>query len=77
LLGEAYWDAASLGTAISGFARAGIWAVNRDDFQKSFFVPSISKDLMVNNGGTTESLVNILKVHHHQTVQLVDTKREK
>jgi hypothetical protein len=54
LLAEAYGRAASVGTAMNGFERSGIWPLNPEVFQESDFVPSALKYRIANDYVNTE-----------------------
>jgi hypothetical protein len=41
LFGKAYGQAATVGTAMNGFAETGVWPVNRDVFQDWHFVAAM------------------------------------
>ncbi|KAJ4441282.1 hypothetical protein ANN_11136, partial [Periplaneta americana] len=41
LFGKAYGLAATIGTAVNGFAKTGVWPVNRDVFQDCHFVAAM------------------------------------
>jgi hypothetical protein len=68
LFGKAYGQAATIGTTVNGFAKTGVWPVNRNVFQDCHFVAAMQFE--TNDVPVREAPVNeqILESHRPNTV---------